>query len=70
MTIFKTKLSRPTRYSILFSGSRDSHDIYKWVETQRSFGTAGLEQEIFPGRQNILEQNSKFMAHEPSKVLK
>jgi len=31
-----------TRYSIVFSGSRDSHDIYKWVATKRNLGTAGL----------------------------
>src|SRR6218665_2852414 len=39
-TIFKENFSK--RYSIVFSGSRDSHDIYKWVATQRSLGTAEL----------------------------
>jgi len=37
MTIFKENFSK--RYSIVFSGSRDSYDIYKWVATQRSLGT-------------------------------
>jgi len=40
MTIFKANFS--TGNSILFSGSRDSHDIYKWVATQRSLGYAAL----------------------------
>jgi len=40
MTIFKANFS--PRYSILFSGSRDFHDNYKWVATQRSLGTAEL----------------------------
>src|SRR6218665_2530450 len=39
-TIFKENFSK--RYSILYSGSRDSHDIYKWVATQRSLGTPGI----------------------------
>jgi len=38
MTILKPNFS--TQYSILFCGSRDSHDIYRWVMTQRSLGTA------------------------------
>jgi len=40
MTIFKANFS--TGNSILFSGSRDSHDIYKLVATHRSLGTAGV----------------------------
>jgi len=40
-TIFKENFSK--HYSILFSGSRDSHDIYKWVATQRSLGTPALD---------------------------
>jgi len=41
MTIFEASFS--TRYSILFSGSRDSNDIYKYVAIQRSLGTSELE---------------------------
>jgi len=41
MTISKENVSK--RYSILFSGFGDSHDIHKWVGTQRSLGTAGLK---------------------------
>jgi len=40
MTIFKANFN--TRYSVSLSGSRASHNIYKWVATQRSLGTPGL----------------------------
>jgi len=44
MTIFKANFN--TRYSVSFSGSRASHDIYKWVATQRSLGTPGLANDV------------------------
>src|SRR6218665_647735 len=30
------------RYSIIISGSQDSHNIFKWIATQRSLGNASI----------------------------
>jgi len=54
MPMFEANFS--TRYLILFSGSRDGHNIYKWVPTQRSLGTNGLENDISKHFKNIEQE--------------
>lgn len=44
MSIFEANFC--TQCLIVFSGSQDGHDIYKWVPTKRSLGTTAIDDRL------------------------